>query len=511
METCSGVVDSDTGACEPCASNYENNPETPVWDENAQKCVPCPNDRPNWDPEAQKCMPPCPPEKPVWTNGEFWEGYATCAGCAAVTGGAAPFWDPENEECVKTCPEAAPAEGSATCRSCAEADARYPLWNANTQECVAKCPEITEGDECRRADEVDPEKPYWDKTDNRTKSCSDVSAATPYWEPNARLCVARCSDGATSSNVCRTCTDGEFWTGERCASCPGWLPNWDESLRKCVSACSDRAQVYYEGGCLTCAEYSKLDGNTANYYLSGVGCVAVCPEGYPVADSNNVCRSCAAANPERPSWDGSSCVSCGVGEFFDGEECVSDCPAHIPFADKFRICWACAQVDERTPYWEEDSCKACSEGLFWDSGSQKCVQACQESQFVSIYSSACVDACGKFEIASNGRCACSAGLSFDFERRECVLPADSVWEDFTNVCAGAGLVVSLDGRSCEAGCGEHAKEVDGRCACKADSVLSADGNSCVLRRECEADGRYEVVGAGEFGVCAEKACVGYWR
>ena len=139
METCPGAVNSSTGACEPCASDYESHPETPVWDESAQKCVPCPAELPNWDPEAKKCMPPCPPDKPVWTNSEFWDGYATCVGCAVVTGGTALFWDPENEECVKTCPEAAPAAGSATCRRCAEADARYPLWDAAAQECVAKC------------------------------------------------------------------------------------------------------------------------------------------------------------------------------------------------------------------------------------------------------------------------------------------------------------------------------------------------------------------------------------
>ena len=118
------------GVCEPCAYSYDTNPETPLWD--GRKCVPCPAERPNWDHERRACVAPCPPEKPVWTGGEFWTGYATCAGCGAATGGRAPFWDPVEGECVKTCPEAEPAEGSSVCRSCAEADERYPYWDAGS-------------------------------------------------------------------------------------------------------------------------------------------------------------------------------------------------------------------------------------------------------------------------------------------------------------------------------------------------------------------------------------------
>lgn len=274
-------------------------------------------------------MPPCPEETPVWLAGEFWNGYATCASCEVATAGVRTFWDPVEKKCVAECAEGSvPADDSPVCRTCAQVDKNYPYWNPETGECVKKCPEQVRGSICVRAEEVNPDKPYVDPVTNESKSCSDVFPDRQYWEPNARECVKSCSDGVSPENAktCRKCEEKEFWDGSKCASCPAWLPNWSEEQKRCLPECTDLAPKFWEGECITCAQYSFLDSESYPYWLPGVRCVGVCPDNAPVPDENDICRTCAEIYPEKPYWDGLECVSCTDDEYFDGEECAAECP-----------------------------------------------------------------------------------------------------------------------------------------------------------------------------------------
>lgn len=514
MKTCPGAFSD--GKCKPCSLSYEYSPEAPVWD--GKKCVPCPKDRPNWDYERRECMPPCPEEKPIWMAGELWDGYAVCASCAVATADNEPFWDPVGQKCVKSCAAGSePAGDSSVCRTCAQADARYPFWDPDAEECVAKCPELSVGSVCRHAEEVEPDKPYFDPASNTPKSCSAAFPGNEFWEPNARKCVKQCPDWVSADNakICRKCADGEFWNGEKCASCPSWLPNWDSEKKKCVSACSDDAPVFLDGTCVSCAQYSVTEGENVKFWLPNASCVEICPESAPLADAQGVCRTCVEKNPEKPLWDGTECISCGSKEFFDGVECAAECPPEIPFADKYGICWACAQVDALTPYWESGSCKACSEPTpYWSADEKKCVKDCQTGQQASLEAKVCVAACGKFQVVDDRKCVCAPGLKFDAGRKECVLDEDETWGDHVDTCVAAGMVIGLDGTSCVEGCSQNEKEADGRCVCRENSALAQTGDGCVLRRECEnvrvVDGAETCVTSGECGAQyqrADGACV----
>ena len=87
-------------------------------------------------------------------------------------------------------------------------------------------------------------------------------------------------------------------------------------------------------------------------YWTGSYCTNGCPTNVPFLDKDkNVCRTCVDANPLKPFWDGSDCVSCADDEFFDGEKCVPECPNDKPFADEHNICWACVDYNPDEPLW----------------------------------------------------------------------------------------------------------------------------------------------------------------
>ena len=66
----------------------------------------------------------------------------------------------------------------------------------------------------------------------------------------------------------------------------------------------------------------------------------------------------------------------------------------------------------------------------------------------------------------------------------CSLPKDDTWGDHKAACAGAYMVVSLDGLSCIPQCGDNEKAVEGRCVCKENAVVDWTGTGCVPRSEC---------------------------
>ena len=160
----------------------------------------------------------------------------------------------------------------------------------------------------------------------------------------------------------------------------------------------------------------------------------MCPAEVPIPDANNICRTCAEVNPEKPFWDGFQCLACSEsldGEFFDGLKCVKACSESFVVEAGNKICKRCADIDPARPLWKDGKCQACPEGqYFFDS---KCAAGCPIccSQYYQctynpspfycselerinylkpLFGQVCVQRCGKFQTLEDGKCVCNPKL-----------------------------------------------------------------------------------------------------
>lgn len=429
-------------------------------------------------------MAPCPAEIPV----RYYTGFTTniiCMTCTVQSDGKLPFWNQNTETCVAACPAETP-ELSGQCQSCAQVNASTPFWNDATKECVSSCPELISGNLCVTCYEVDENQPYLDVETGDCVSCSDATdGQRKYWHPSARACVVSCPDGLRdgSSSVCSECPEESFWNGKECTSCPTARPKWDYDTKKCVQDCPEDAPIFRDGKCRACTDISE----EFVYYVPYYGrCIMQCPEEAPFPDEHNVCRTWVELHPEMPFWDGFEGLACTAslgGEYFRASECIKECPEYAPFADENKFCKKCPEVSLERPLWKDGACVACQEGKYW-TGSV-CSGSCSGEMKAPLTGNVCVKRCGAYQVYDEIKTKCVCKEGFSSASGECELGQGQTWKDHVDACAAEAGVVSLDGTACVTFCGENEKAVDGVCVCKESSVVSADGDKCVLRRECK--------------------------
>lgn len=249
----------------------------------------------------------------------------------------------------------------------------------------------------------------------------------------------------------------------------------------CVFECPETRPYFNGSACISCAEYS-LESGLRKPYWTGSECSDTCPNSAP-AKHNGVCKPCIEADPNNPYWDGISCRMCSGelgGKYYNGGKCVDRCREHIARPGGNRACSTCLSIYQEEPLWSGGKCTSCPSGQYF--ANSACAANCPAGLLKPVYGQVCVRACGKHQVSDGTSCKCIDGLVPGFNR--CVPPDDKSWVDFAPTCAAAGMVVSFNGSSCDVGCGDDEKVVDGRCACKESAIPTQDGYSCVSRRAC---------------------------
>jgi proprotein convertase subtilisin/kexin type 5 len=142
-----------------------------------------------------------------------------------------------------------------------------------------------------------------------------------YPDVSSNLCAAcqpPCST-CTSLTVCLSCTTGYNLDGTLCKSncLDGFMPI-NAICTACASPCSTCAGSL--STCLSC----NLSANGSSLYLSGLRCVATCPNSTYSNDSNFHCSPCQSPCSYCNSL--SSCTMCMGGFFFYSNYCYASCP-----------------------------------------------------------------------------------------------------------------------------------------------------------------------------------------
>ena len=77
---------------------------------------------------------------------------------------------------MAACPaETLAASEGKVCKTCADVNASAPFWNPATEECVAKCLGPAVGKVCWACYNVDASKPYWSEASEQCMSCAEAT------------------------------------------------------------------------------------------------------------------------------------------------------------------------------------------------------------------------------------------------------------------------------------------------------------------------------------------------